>query len=82
MTLLCFRLATVDESASRLDPSICRDMFRKIGNKANYIAENCCTLRTMLFSYRPLSTSRDGRLPQPLVTLRRRAPGSRFDEHR
>jgi len=60
MTLLCFRLATVDESASRLDPWICRDMFRKFGNTANYIAENSCTSRTNLFSDRPQSTSRDG----------------------
>jgi hypothetical protein len=60
---------------------ICRDMFRKIGNKAKDIAENNWTARTVLFRDRPLSTSRDGRLPRPLVTLRRRAPGRRFDEY-
>lgn len=80
-SLLCFRLATVDDSASRLDPRFSRDMFRNVGKHARNVAANYCTTPPDLFSDRPLSTSRGGWPDRPLVTLRRPTPGIRPDKY-
>lgn len=73
MSLLCFRLATVDESASRIGSIYRRDMFRKVGNPANDVAQNSQTSYAILFSDRPVSPGGAGRTIPRLVTLCRRA---------